>query len=131
MEEGFELSIHLPASAEEIYFAWLSSEGHAALSGSRAQVDGIIGGEFSAWDGYISGRTLELEPTERIVQTWRTTEFPEDAPDSRVEILLEPAHDGTRLTLIHTGMPEGQAESYRQGWQDFYFTPMQEYFGSR
>ena len=131
MDEGFQLAILVPASPEEIYSAWLSSEGHAALTGSPAQVDGTAGGRFSAWDGYISGRTLELEPPRRIVQAWRTTEFPEEAPDSRVEILLEPVQDRTRLTLIHTGMPEGQAEAYRQGWQDFYFTPMQEYFGSR
>jgi len=25
-------------------------------------------------------------------------------------------------------MPEDQAGSYRQGWEDFYFKPMKEYF---
>jgi activator of HSP90 ATPase len=128
VQGGFELSIILPASAEKLYSAWLTSEGHALMTGSPARVDGRIGGEFSAWDGYIFGRTLELQPPRRILQAWRTTEFPDHAPDSRLEILLKPAEGGTRLTLIHTEIPEGQQESYRQGWQDFYFTPMRIYF---
>jgi activator of HSP90 ATPase len=45
-----------------------------------------------------------------------------------VEILLERMKDGTRLTLRHSNIPEGQAESYKQGWEDFYFKPMKEYF---
>ena len=131
MPDSFELSIDLPAAANEIYSAWLSSEGHSALTGSPAEVDGRVGGKFSAWDGYITGETLELESGLRILQVWRTTEFPEDAPNSVIEILLLPAPDGTRLTLIHTEIPEGQADSYRQGWQDFYFAPMLKYFSGK
>ena len=129
MKNGFELSIILPASQEEIYKAWLSTEGHTTLTGSPAQVDGRAGGKFSAWDGYIFGQTLELESPRRIVQAWRTSEFPEDAPDSRLEVVLEAVQGGTKLTLIHSDMPEEQVEDYRQGWEDFYFKPMREYFG--
>src|SRR5688572_20560702 len=98
MKNGFELTIVLPATPDEIYNAWLSSEGHSALTGSPAQVDGKVGGEFTAWDGYISGRTLELEPGHRIVQAWRTSEFPEEAPDSRLELLFKAVKGGTKLT---------------------------------
>ena len=62
MKNGFTLSEIIPAKPAEIYEAWLSSEGHAAMTGSPAQVDGKVGGEFSAWDGYIFGKTLELTP---------------------------------------------------------------------
>jgi activator of HSP90 ATPase len=98
------------------------------MTGSPAQVDGTIGGKFSAWDGYIFGSTLDLMPNQRIVQTWRTSEFPEDAPDSRLEVLLEDVDRGTKVSFIHTEMPEDQMDSYRQGWEDFYFKPMKEYF---
>jgi activator of HSP90 ATPase len=86
------------------------------------------GGSFKAWDGYIWGKTLEVEPYRRIVQAWRTSEFPEESPDSRVEILLEESGGETKITLIHTDIPEGQGDSYKQGWEDFYFTPMRAYF---
>lgn len=129
MLESCSVSDLIPASPQAIYEAFLSSEGHAAITGSPAEVDPKVGGKFTAWDGYISGITLELEPHRRIVQAWRTTEFPEDAADSRLELLLEDAPGGTRVTFNHTGIPEGQGESYRQGWLDFYFTPMKAYYG--
>lgn len=118
------------AKVSEIYNAWLNSEGHTAMTGSPATVDGKIGGRFTAWNGYISGSTLELTPNQRIVQTWRTSEFPDDAPDSHLEVLLCETEAGTEVTLTHTDMPENQVDSYRQGWEDFYFKPMREYFGN-
>jgi hypothetical protein len=36
---------------------------------------------------------------------------------------------GTKVTLTHSNMPEEQVQSYRQGWEDFYFKPMRGYFG--
>ena len=69
-----------------------------------------------------------MEEAHRIVQAWRTSEFSDDSPDSQVEIQLEKATDGTKVTLIHTGIPDGQGDGYRQGWEDFYFTPMRAYF---
>lgn len=128
MKNGFTISEVIPAKASEIYEAWLNSEGHAAMTGGPAQVDGNAGGKFTAWDGYIFGRTLELARNQRIVQAWRTSEFPDDAPDSRVEILFEEISGGTKVTLTHSDMPEDQVESYRQGWDDFYFKPMKSYF---
>ena len=109
--DSFTLTTFLPASAEEIYKAWLSSEGHSQMTGSQAKVQGGSGGAFTAWDGYIWGRTLELEANRRIVQAWRTSEFPEGSPDSRVEILLEEDPNGTKTTLTHTNIPDGQGES--------------------
>ena len=101
------------------------------MTGNPAKVKGKVGGKFTAWDGYIFGSTLELEPDQRIVQAWRTSEFPDDAPDSRLEILLEKVTKGTKVTLIHSDMPEDQVDSYRQGWEDFYFKPMEEYFSKQ
>ncbi len=128
MGNGFTLTAIIPAKASELYEAWLSTEGHTAMTGSPAKVDGKVGGKFSAWDGYIFGTTLELTPNERILQAWRTTEFPEDAPDSRVEILLEEVAEGTKITLAQSKMPEDQLDDYKQGWEDFYFKPMREHF---
>jgi activator of HSP90 ATPase len=64
-----------------------------------------------------------------MLMTWRTTEFPKGASDSRVEVVLEPSPGGTRITLRHTEIPTGQAENYRQGWAEYYFEQMKAYFG--
>jgi activator of HSP90 ATPase len=100
------------------------------MTGSPAKVAPRVGGTFSAWDGYITGKTLELKPYSRIVQAWRTSEFADDDPDSRIEIVIEPATQGSKLTLTHTNIPGGQADSYEGGWEESYFAPMREYFGA-
>jgi len=76
LKNGFKISAVIPAKPAVIYKAWLSTKGHTAMTGSSAKVNGKIGGKFTAWDGYIFGTTLELTPDQRIVQAWRTSEFP-------------------------------------------------------
>jgi len=126
--DSIKVSAVIPAEPAAVYTAWMSSKGHAAMTGSAAKVSARIGGAFSAWDGYISGKTLALEPSSRILQSWRTTEFsPEDA-DSSLEVLLEKAKGGTKVTLVHTNIPAGHGGEYRKGWLDFYFKPMKDYF---
>ena len=129
MKNGYKLAAVIPAKPTEIYKAWLSTKGHTAMTGSAAKVNGKIGGKFTAWDGYIFGSILALEPDSRIVQAWRTSEFADDDPDSLVELSLKETKDGTKLTLTHSQIPEGQEDSYLQGWEDFYFKPMKAYFG--
>jgi activator of HSP90 ATPase len=129
MKNSFKLSEVFPVDAKTLYKGWLDSATHSAYTGGQAtKISPVAEGKFSAWDGYIFGKTLELEPFRRIVQSWRTTEFPADAPDSQLEILFEEKKEGTRFTLIHTHLPEEQVEDYLQGWEDFYFKPMRIYF---
>ncbi len=123
----FEVSDVIPAAPDVVYHAWLDSAEHSKMTGSPAQVSAVIGESFKAWDGYIEGRNLELEPPRRIVQLWRTTEFNDAEPDSHLEITLEPEGDGTRITLRHSKLPE-HGMQYQQGWRDAYFTPMKAYF---
>ena len=78
MPYTFTLTSILPASAQEIYDAWLDSLVHSEMTGGEATMSDEIGAEVSAWNGYISGRNLELVPGERIVQSWRTTEFTDE-----------------------------------------------------
>ncbi len=128
MAESIRVETVLPAPAQRIYEAWLDAEEHGEFTGGEAEIDPTVGGRHSAWDGYIQGVTLELEPYSRIVQSWRTTEFPEGSPDSRLEVVLEESGGSTRVTLIHTEIPDGQGAGYETGWRDFYFKPMAEYF---
>ncbi len=127
MPETFTLSQVIPTTPQRLYEAWLSSEEHSKMTGAAAAYQGD---QFTAWDGYIAGKTLEMKPYERIKQTWRTTEFPEGAADSEVVITFAPATEGTTLTIEQTNIPDGQREGYADGWRNFYFAPMAEYFGT-
>ena len=125
----FVVSCELSTDAASIYRAWLSSDGHSAMTGADAEVDPVIGGEFTAWDGYITGRTLELEADRRIVQSWRTSEFTPDQADSRIDVRLDATPAGTLVTLTHKGVPADQLAYEQDGWDDSYFTPMRAHFG--
>jgi len=127
MADTVTINTVLPARPEIIYQIWLNSRQHSDFTGSPATIDAREGGEFSAWNGYISGRNRVLVPGQRIVQTWRTTDFPADAPDSELEMLLESFTGGTVFTLIHRNLPEDQIEDYRNGWEEHYLLPLKEY----
>ncbi len=128
MTNSFSISANLNVEPGVLYNAWLDSKEHTKVTGSEASIDPEIGGRFTAWEGYISGITLEKEENRRIVQRWRTTEFPDGSPDSIIELLFEKTSAGTKLTINHSDIPEGQADEYLEGWEEYYFKPMQEYY---
>ncbi|MCL5795467.1 MAG: SRPBCC domain-containing protein [Patescibacteria group bacterium] len=126
--ESITISEILPVSEKELYNAWLNSEAHSKFTGSIAKIEPKVGGKFTAWDEYISGKTTALEPHKKISQDWRTTEFADSDPDSKLEVIFEKVDNGTKITFHHTNIPAGQSENYLEGWRDYYFTPMKKYF---
>ena len=130
MTHAFTVSAVIPASPKEIYDAWLNGRQHAQMTGSaKASASTKIGGKFTAWDGYISGRNLTLVPERKIVQAWRTSEFTDSEEDSQIELTFKKTARGTRVTLRHSNVPDGH-KGYRSGWGDHYFAPMKAYFGA-
>jgi activator of HSP90 ATPase len=121
----------IPATPMEVYEAYIDEEKQIEFTGSKATSDPRVGGEFTAWDGYIIGKYIELKPGRKIVQEWRSSDFPEGAPPSRFEIGLREVKGGTELTMIHSGVPEEVAEDIGQGWKDYYWVPMKKYFKAR
>ncbi len=131
MPYAYTLRTTIPASAQEIYEAWLDSLAHSEMTGSAASMSDEIDAEVSAWDGYISGRNVELVPGERIVQSWRTTQFTDEHEDSIVTLIFEPTEGGTLVTLMHSNVPDEHTSYELGGWQEHYFEPMQDYFARR
>lgn len=126
--DTIELQVELPVSAKALYAAWLDSDQHTAFTGGVAEVTDLIDEYFEAWDGYISGMNTDLEFPNRIVQSWRTTEFGDEEDDSVLELTFEDTDMGCKMTLNHTQLPDGTADKYTKGWEEHYFEPMEEYF---
>lgn len=125
--KSFELKEYFEASPEKLYSAWLDSELHSEMTGGEAECSDQVGGEFSAWDGYITGSNLELVSNKKIVQAWRTSEFMDDDEDSELHLQFEAIEGGCELTLIHRKVPERESD-YEKGWKEHYFEPMHAYF---
>lgn len=122
--ESLELVEEFPIEPAVLQRRWLDPGWHAQFTGGAiAVIEPVEGGEYSAWDGYISGATLEITPG-RVLQTRRSGDFSAEDADSRLELLFEQAPTGTRLTLRHSEIPAGQAEMYRSGWEDHYLVHM-------
>lgn len=79
----------IPAKPAEVYRVIADPEIHSAFTGARATGRARKGAKFTAWDGYIMGKTLIAEPGERLVQEWWTTGWPEDSTPSRLESRME------------------------------------------
>ena len=58
MKNEFTLSVILNVKPEIAYKDWLNSKEHSNFTGSPAKINPNIGGTFTAWDGYISGKTM-------------------------------------------------------------------------
>ena len=124
----FTVSDVIPASPQIIYDAWLNSDGHTKMTGSPALASAKVGDPFHAWDGHITGKNLKLDSGRRIVQSWRADDYTESDGYSQIEVTLEPVEGGTKITLVHSNVPDNQT-GHQAGWVSHYFEPMKRYFG--
>ncbi len=115
-------------TTEEVYSALIDPKKHSAFTGSKATCNPRPGGRFTAWDNYISGKNLELVKGKKIVQEWKTSEWPEKYPSSILEFTFTQKKGGTELRMVHSKVPASQVEKYREGWRSSYWGPLKEYF---
>ncbi len=113
--------VFMPAEPAEIFHLLTDP------TGTVCEGAPVEGGSYTAGSGYMSGRYETLEEGRLIVCTWQTTEWPKGYGPSRLEFVLEPVEGGCELTMTHAELPASQADDYRKGWIDFYWTPMREY----
>jgi activator of HSP90 ATPase len=118
-------TVAFKASPHEVYESLMDSRQHAKFTGAKASISRKVGGKFTAYDGYIEGVNLDLVPDEKIVQSWRGSDWPE-GHYSRATFSLQQVEGGTRLTFIQTEVPEDQYDSISQGWHDYYWKPMKK-----
>jgi uncharacterized protein YndB with AHSA1/START domain len=118
----------IPATPEQVYEAFIDAKKHSAFTGSKATCNPKVGGKFTAWDGYISGKNLELEKGKRIVQEWITTDWPQGYSPSRLELTFKKTKTGTEISMVHSNVPEEQADDLAEGWNEFYWKSLKEYF---
>lgn len=127
-KEALRVTSTIPVAPTTLYFAWIDSTHHSSMTGQAAKIDPVVGAKYSACNGYVTGKLVILDLGRRIVESWRTTDFPRDAADSRVEVHFETLGLSTRILILHTEIPEGQSEKYKALWNERYITPMRAYF---
>jgi len=125
MSKPIHQTVTFKASPHAVYEALMDSQKHAAFSGSPVKISREVGGEYTAYDGYITGKNLELIPDRRIVQSWRAADWPEGHL-STITFALSPVVGGTHLDFTHLDVPDGTEAEFTQGWIDNYWEPMKK-----
>ena len=127
MSKKIEQTVFFKATIHEVYEALMDSEKHAAFTNSSAAISREEGGAYTAYDGYITGKNLELVPDQKIVQSWRAEDWPE-GQFSRIQFIFRPVKEGTQLDFTHSDLPEGTEDEFTQGWIDNYWEPLKAFF---
>ena len=119
------------ASPKEVYDAFTDPRKHSAFTGSKATGKAVVGGKFTAWDGYIFGKYLELDDGKRLVQEWTSTDFPKSSGPSKLELCFNKVAVGTEIVMVHSDVPEEQADDTAKGWIEWYWNPLKKYFSEQ
>jgi activator of HSP90 ATPase len=114
-----------------LYDLYMDAKKHSAATGSPAKISGKVGGSFSAHNGYITGKNLQLLKNKLIVQTWRAQDWNKDDLDSTFIIALKPKGNDVVLQAVHANVPDEQAKGIDKGWHEFYWEPWKKYLAGK
>lgn len=114
------------ATTDRLYEILMDAAHHAAFTGDEATISTEVGGSFSTYGGYSTGKNLELIPGKRIVQTWRAADWPEGV-ESIVTFDFEQQGDNAIIRFTQTNVPDEHHDAIEQGWIDYYWDPMRGY----
>ncbi len=118
-------SVTFKDSPHEVYEALMDSEKHSEFTGSEAKISRAVGGKFTVYGGEIEGVNLYLVSDQKIVQSWRYSDW-QEGHYSKATFLLKKVDGGTNLNFTQTDVPEEHYEDISQGWHDYYWGPMKE-----
>lgn len=132
------MSIHqeslIAAPPQQVFELLTSGILFGTATGMPAEITDREGDAFSVFGGRVEGRQIELVPGQRVVQAWRFGAAHPSAWEpgvySTVRFTLEPAGEGTRLVIDHTGIPAEWIEHLSLGYPTFYRDPIANFFAS-
>jgi len=124
---AIQQSVEFAVSPETLYELYMDSKKHSQATDAPAKLSRRVGGSFTAFGGRLEGKNLLLVPNKTIVQTWRSTGWKKSDPDSILVIQFSKTKGGTRVDLVHVGVPEHDHQGVTEGWQKYYWRPWHDY----
>jgi len=114
----------------DFVYQWLTdSKRHSRLTGETAKISKKVGGPFSLRKGRVTGINVDLVPGERIVQAWRTKEFPKGIFSMATFQLSRSKSGGTELVLTHRGVPKALIPKVEKDWRKTYWEKIRQLAG--
>lgn len=115
----------IPEEPAIVYRALTNDKVLRLWTGFPAQMEEVVGSEFSLWDGNIVGVNLEFDPAKLIRQEWF---FGEQEEASIVTFKFHKHNRGTSLELIHTNIPDVDYEAMVEGWNETFMADLIDFY---
>ncbi len=127
MRSVIQQNVVLPAVADALFDAYLDPAEHGAITGAAVTIGTEAGADFRAFDGVLTGTVLAVISPRLIVQSWRSTAFRIDDPDSTLILTFIPEGKQGRIDLVHLDVPDHDFDDVSKGWEKYYWTPWRQY----
>lgn len=120
--EPYRGSIHIAAEPHAVFEYFVNPGALIRWMGDEAVLDPRPGGQFTLviGDRTVEGRYLHVEPPRRVVISWGrrgSLKLPPQA--SILEVDLTEEDGGTRVTIVHSGLPDSELTRHELGWQHY------------
>ncbi|VAI75165.1 unnamed protein product [Triticum turgidum subsp. durum] len=138
-KEGFktiEMTEKFNCRSKDIYEILMDDNRWKGFTQSNARISKDVGGQFSLFDGSITGVNEELQEGKLIVQKWRFGSWA-DGVHSTVRLVFDEPESGvTTIKLKQTDVPEEDrygnstvVENTERGWKELIFQRIRAVFG--
>ena len=121
--DRIEHEIHIQAPPGTVFRFFTDPAMHDRWLGQRATLDPRRGGIYRCVmndTATVAGEYVEAEPPHRVVFTWGFENNPQIPPgSSTVSVTLTADQGGTRVRLVHTGLPHPAIAPHHHGWAGY------------
>eukprot|EP00250_Pteridium_aquilinum_P034178 c7196_g1_i1 orf=402-1463(+) len=138
-KEGFKtiaLTERFHCRPHDLYTTLLDENRWKGFTQSKAKISTEVGGQFSIFDGAVTGVNMKLEEDKLIMQKWRFQSWLDGQYSTVCLTFEEPEIGVTVVKLTQTDVPEedrfGNAtvvENTQRGWKDLIFHKIRAVFG--
>ncbi|HVO41745.1 MAG TPA: SRPBCC domain-containing protein [Aggregatilineales bacterium] len=129
MTEDIERNVLIAAPIGKVWRAMTDPEIIAEwMSDDSVQISLKIGGTYRFFNGETTGAFMQVDKPKSLAYTWRQVDWLKEWPDSIVQWEFEPVGRSTRITLLHSRLPnKEQRDSHDEGWDLYFLEPLQEF----
>lgn len=130
MRSVIQQSVSFSASAETLFAQYTDATLHSSITGAPVEIGVTPGARFRAFDGVLQGTILAVVEPVLVVQSWRSSEFRSDDPDSTLILCFRDEAGQGRIDLVHLDVPAHDFDGVTQGWEKYYWTPWRAFLAS-
>jgi len=116
-------------TAKALYEMYMDAKKHSIATGGPVKITAKEGDKYMVYDGYVTGKNLQLIKNKLIVQTWRASDWTKEDMDSTLVLAFGEAGNDAYVYMTHANVPERQYDSIKKGWDTYYWKPWKKILG--